>query len=89
MAGVTVRVVGDEDGFWGPYYATTDSKGKFAIVIGEYGKVPDRVEFKADILGDNVKTADTPKWSFTKDCGASDPLQVLDITWSKQDLDDD
>ncbi|MCG3209051.1 MAG: hypothetical protein FOGNACKC_02667 [Anaerolineae bacterium] len=84
ISGVTIRVVGDEDGFRGPYYATTGSDGKYSMVIGEYGKVPDRVQFRADIFGDGVDTDDEPEWKFSKDCSSSDPLQVMEIIWYKR-----
>lgn len=83
LPGVTIQVTGDEDGFRGPFYATTDSEGEYAIVIGEFGTVPKRVEFVAEIMGENVTTKDRPKWSFGDDCHASDALQIMNIVWSK------
>ncbi|HMR68022.1 MAG TPA: hypothetical protein PKE64_28765, partial [Anaerolineae bacterium] len=84
MAGVTVQVTGDEDGFRGPYLATTDGDGEFGLVIGEVGKVPTRVEFTAQIYGtDDVKTEDRPKWSFNDDCHEDDALQVMRVEFRK------
>lgn len=85
MAGVTVRVVGDEDGFRGPWYGVTDSEGWYGFAMGDYGDIPERVEFKADIYGPNIKTDDEPEWSFTEDCHGSNPVQVMKIIWSKRE----
>ncbi len=82
VPGVTVMIVGDEDGFRGPYYSTTGSDGKYGLVIAEFGFVPERVEFKASIYGgDNVDTDDAPKWSVREDCHAGDANQVMEIDW--------
>ena len=83
MQNVTVQVVGDEDGFWGPYYGTTDHNGRYGIVIGELGKVPERVEFKAEIFGAGVETKDRPEWSITDDCHEDNALQIKRIDWAK------
>lgn len=83
MPGVTIRVTGDEDGFRGPYYATTDEEGKYGLVIAEFGKVPERVEFKAEIYGPDVKTKDALEWSVSDDCHGEDANQVMDIEWHK------
>lgn len=88
VPGVTIKVEGDEDGFWGPYYSTTNSDGEYAIVIAEFGTVPERVEFKAEIYGgDNVDTDDEPKWSVKEDCHASNANQVLNIDWKYEEDD--
>jgi hypothetical protein len=82
IPGVTIMVEGDEDGFWGPYYSTTDSEGKYGLVIAEFGFVPDRVEFEASIYGnDDVDTDDQPRWSVKDDCHSNDANQILDIEW--------
>jgi hypothetical protein len=84
MPGVTIKVTGDEDGFRGPYYGTTNGDGEYVIVIGEYGSVPTRVEFKAEVFGgDNVKTKNAPEWSFSDDCHSSDANQVMEIKWER------
>ncbi|MCB0224848.1 MAG: hypothetical protein KDI02_14245 [Anaerolineae bacterium] len=83
LPGVTIQVTGDEDGFRGPFYATTDGKGEYGMVIGEFGKIPERVEFVAEITGENVKTEDRPKWSFSDNCNSNDALQIMYIIWSK------
>jgi hypothetical protein len=84
IAGVTIRVVGDEDEFKGPYYSTTNADGEYGFVIGEFGDVSDGVEFRADVFGDGVDTNDEPEWNFTEDCHANDALQVMRIIWSKK-----
>ena len=53
------------------------------MVIGEYGSIPDRVEFVAEIIGEGVKTKDRPKWSFNDNCNDDDALQIMNIIWSK------
>ena len=83
MAGVTVRVVGDEDGFRGPYYITTGADGSYGMVIAEVGKVPERVEFKAEIFGEGVDSRKDPKWSVKEDCHSNGANQVMKINWSK------
>jgi hypothetical protein len=80
---VTIQVTGDEDGFRGPYYATTGSDGSYGLVIGEFGKVPERVEFKAEVYGPDVETDDSPEWKTTDDCHADDAVQVMRIDWAK------
>ena len=84
MPGVTIMVTGDEDGFRGPYYGTTDSDGDYAIVLGELGKIPERVEFKAEIFGPGVDTDDEPEWSVSDDCHGDDANQIMDIEWYKK-----
>jgi hypothetical protein len=81
---VTIQVTGDEDGFRGPYYSTTGADGKYGLVIGEFGKVPTRVEFRAEIFGPDVKTDDRPRWKTTNDCHADDAVQVMRIDWRKE-----
>ncbi len=85
ISGVTIQVTGDEDGFRGPYYGTTDSKGRYGIVIAGYGKIPERVKFTAKIYGPDTKTDDDPSWNFTKDCDSDDALQIMKINWSKRE----
>lgn len=81
---VTIQVTGDEDGFRGPYYSTTGSDGTYGLVIGEFGKVPDRVEFRAEIYGPDVKTDDRPSWNTTNDCHGDNAVQVMRINWRKE-----
>lgn len=83
MPNVTVQVTGDEDGFRGPYLATTNGDGEFGLVIGELGKVPTRVEFTAEIYGTDVKTEDRPKWSFNDDCHQDNARQIFRIEFRK------
>jgi hypothetical protein len=78
---VTIQVTGDEDGFRGPYYGTTDKDGVYGLVIGEFGKVPPRVEFKAEVFGPGVDTDNEPKWQTTDDCHSDNAVQVKRINW--------
>jgi hypothetical protein len=84
IANVTIQVTGDEDGFRGPYLATTGSDGEYGLVIGEFGKVPDRVEFLAQIYGPDTKTEERPKWQVLNDCHAPNANQVMNIEWIKK-----
>jgi hypothetical protein len=81
---VTIQVIGDEDGFRGPYLATTDSDGEYGLVIGEFGKVPDRVEFLAEVYGPGTKSEERPEWQVLNDCHRSDANQVMIIDWIKK-----
>jgi hypothetical protein len=81
ISNVTVQVTGDEDGFRGPYYGTTDSDGNYGIVIGEFGKVPPRVEFRAEIYGPGVETDNRPEWQTTDDCHSENAIQIMRINW--------
>ena len=83
LPGVTIQVTGDEDGFRGPFLTTTDGSGEYGLVIGEFGKIPDRVEFVAQVIGEGVETEDRPEWSFDDNCNASDARQIMRIIWSK------
>lgn len=83
LAGVTVMVTGDEDGLRGPYYSTTDSDGNYGLVIAEFGLVPERVEFRAEIFGADVKSDNRPTWSVINDCHAGNANQVMEIKWEK------
>lgn len=83
MPNVTIQVTGDEDGFRGPYRATTNSNGEYGLVIGELGTVPERVEFRAEIFGPDVNTDNRPEWSISDDCHEDNALQVLRVDWSK------
>lgn len=82
MPNVTIELKGDEEGYEGPYYVTTGSDGKYTYVFGEYGDVG-RVEFRAKIIGPDVKTDDRPRWKTTGDCHEDDALQVMRIDWAK------
>lgn len=84
IANVTIQVTGDEDGFRGPYYGTTASDGFYGIVIGEFGKVPDRVEFRAEVYGNDVKTDNRPTWKTTQDCHGDNAVQIMEIEWAKE-----
>jgi hypothetical protein len=81
---VTILVSGDEDGFRGPYYATTGKDGTYGLVIGEFGKVPTRVEFRAEVYGPDVKTENRPEWQTTNDCHSDNAVQVMRIDWAKE-----
>jgi hypothetical protein len=81
---VTIQVIGDEDGFRGPYLATTGSDGEYGLIIGEFGKVPDRVEFLAEVYGPGTKSEERPKWHVVNDCHASDANQIMNIEWIKK-----
>jgi hypothetical protein len=80
---VTIQVVGDKDGFRGPYRATTGSDGRFGLVIGEFGKVPADVEFSAQIYGSEARNKNRARWKVVDDCHGDKANQVLNLQWAK------
>lgn len=81
----TIQVTGDEDGFKGPYTAKSDKDGYFTVVIGELSGEVDGVDFKAKIVGPNVKT-EGHEWRVSDDCHDEDAIQVMEIEWERRDL---
>lgn len=83
IANITVQVVGDTDAFRGPFRATTDSEGEFGLVIGEFGKVPNSVEFRAEVYGTDVRNKTRARWKVLDDCHDDKANQILHVRWSK------
>jgi hypothetical protein len=88
IANVTIEVTGDTDGYRGPYYGTTATDGRYSIVVGEHGKVPE-IEFRAEVWGSGVKSKDNPEWETTSSCHEDDSLQLMEIDWTTSGSDDD
>jgi len=82
---VTIEVTGDEDGFKGPYTAKTDKDGYYTVVISVLTEEIDGVEFKAKIIGPNVKT-ESYKWEVSDDCHDGDAIQIMELEWERRDL---
>jgi hypothetical protein len=85
MGGVTIQITGDEDGYRGPWYATTGPDGKYGLAIAEFGTIPNNVEFTAEVWGDGVDNNNEPTWNVQDDCHGNDANQVMEIDWSKVD----
>ena len=85
LPNVTIQVTGNEDGFRGPFLGTTDKDGEYSIVVGEFGQVPERVEFLAEIFGPDVKTDNRPRWNYSDNCNDDSANQIMNIIWSKVD----
>ncbi len=83
MPNVTIKVTGNEDPYKGPFYATTDSAGKYSLVIGELKDVGE-MEFKAEIFGDGVDTQGEPEWETDDDCHENNAVQIMKINWGKK-----
>lgn len=81
---VTIEVRGDDDDYKGPFIGKTNEKGDYNIYIGPLDKVG-KVEFTAKVIGGaGVKSEDEVDWTTSKDCHASNAIQVMEINWGRK-----
>jgi len=79
---VTIEVKGDDDPYKGPFYAKSDERGDYTVLIGELKNNVDEVEFDTQVVGGgSVVSEDDYQWTFGDDCHNDDDFQVMEINW--------